>query len=237
MCRSRSVNISSALTMSLPKDLGMTGQQPNIALTIFFVPYILFEIPSNIMMKRLNPHIWLSICIFSFGIVVLAQGFVKSYGGLLATRFFLGLTEAGIFPGSFYLISFWYKHEEAQKRFTIYISSVILASAFGGLLASGIANMEGVRGLANWRWIFILEGIASIFVGFMSFFLVTDFPQEATWLTEEEKKFVIARTKADETHDVAITSNDIVTFFSDLKNYLGAMMYFCKYRLLARQKR
>ena len=223
--------------MSLPEDLGMTGQQPNIALTIFFVPYILFEIPSNIIMKKLKPHVWLSICILSFGIVSLAQGFVQSYGGLIATRFFLGLTEAGIFPGSFYLISFWYKHNEAQKRFTIYISSVILASAFGGLLASGIANMDGVRGLANWRWIFILEGIATIFVGFMSFLLVTDFPKEATWLTEKEKKFVIARTKADEAHTLTITSRDLVTFFSDPKNYLGAIMYFCKHRLLAQQKR
>jgi len=188
------------------------------------------------MMKKLNPHKWLSVCILTFGIIALAQGFVKSYGGLIATRFFLGLTEAGIFPGSFYLISFWYKHDEAQKRFTIYICSVILASAFGGLLASGIANMDGVRGLANWRWLFILEGIATIFVGFMSFFLVTDFPQEATWLTEKEKKFVIARTKADEVHTLNITSSDLVTFFGDLKNYLGALMYFCKYRLLARQK-
>ncbi|TAQ88185.1 hypothetical protein B7494_g3483 [Chlorociboria aeruginascens] len=221
------VNISNALTMGMPDDLGMTGQQPNVALTIFFIPYILMEIPSNIMMKNLNPHVWLSICIFLFGIIALAQGFVKSYGGLIATRFFLGLTEAGIFPGSFYLISFWYKHDEAQKRFTIYISSVILASAFGGLLASGIANMDGVRGLANWRWLFILEGIATICVGFVSFFLVTDFPQEATWLTAEEKKLVIARTKADEAHTITITSSDLVTFFSDPKNYLGAMMYFC----------
>jgi MFS family permease len=215
--------------MSLPEDLDMKGQQPNIALTIFFVPYILFEIPSNILMKKLHPHVWLSICIFSFGIIVLAQGFVKSYGGLLATRFFLGLTEAGVFPGSFYLISFWYKHEEAQKRFTIYISSVILSSAFGGLLASGIANMDGVRGMANWRWLFILEGIATLFIGLMAFFLVTDFPQEATWLTEEEKNFVIARTKGEVAHDTSMTisSKDLVAFFSDPKNYLGAMMYFC----------
>ena len=215
----------------------MTGQQPNIALTIFFVPYIIFEIPSNIMLKRLNPHIWLPICIFSFGIVVLAQGFVKSYGGLIATRFFLGLAEAGIFPGSFYLISSWYKYEEAQKRFTVYFCSVIASSAFGGLLASGIANMDGMRGLANWRWIFILEGIATILVGFVAFFLVTDFPEEASWLTEEEKKFVIAKTGADEVHTLILTSSDFFSFFSDPRNYLGAIMYFCKYRLFALQKK
>jgi len=237
MCVTRSINISAALTMGLPEDLGMTGLQPNIALTILFVPYILFEIPSNIMMRRLNPHVWLTICIFSFGIIVLAQGFVKSYGGIIATRFFLGLAESGIFPGSFYLISFWYKHDEAQKRFTIFISSVILSSAFGGLLASGIANMDGVRGLANWRWIFILEGIATIFIGFLAYFLVTDFPQEATWLTEDEKKFVLAKTKAYESRKISLTSSDVTSFFSDIKNYLGAIMYFSKYSPRAQQKR
>jgi MFS family permease len=226
---SLSINISAALTMGLPEDLGLKGQQPNIALTILFVPYIVFEIPSNIMMKKLNPHVWLSICIFSFGIIVIAQAFVKNYSGIIATRFFLGVTEAGIFPGSFYLISFWYKHEEAQKRFTIYISSVILSSAFGGLLASAIANMDGVRNLANWRWLFILEGIATILVGCMAFFLVTDFPQEAKWLTEDEKKFVLAKTKSYEAEKFAFTSGDFISFFSDIKNYLGAIMYFCKY--------
>lgn len=222
--------------MGLPEDLGLTGQQPNIALTILFVPYIIFEIPSNIMLKKLSPHVWLSICIFSFGIIVIAQGFVKNYSGIIATRFFLGLTESGIFPGSFYLISFWYKHEEAQKRFTVYISSVILSSAFGGLLASGIANMDGVRGLANWRWIFILEGIATMFVGGMAFFLVTDFPQEATWLTEDEKKFILAKTKSHEPEKFSLTSRDFAIFFRDVRNYLGAIMYFCKYHLPGRQK-
>lgn len=216
--------------MGLPEDLGLTGQQPNIALTILFVPYIVFEIPSNIMMKRLTPHVWLSTCIFSFGIIVIAQAFVQNYSGIIATRFFLGLAESGIFPGSFYLISFWYKHEEAQKRFTVYISSVILSSAFGGLLASAIANMDGVRGLADWRWIFILEGIATIFVGCMAFLLVTDFPQEAKWLTPEEKKFVLAKTKSYETERFSLGSTDLISFFSDIKNYLGAIMYFCKYR-------
>ncbi|KAF2657498.1 putative allantoate permease [Lophiostoma macrostomum CBS 122681] len=223
------INISAALTMRLPEDLHLTGQQPNIALTIFFVPYIIFEIPSNIMMKRLRPHLWLPICIFSFGIIVIAQGFVKNYSGIIATRFFLGLAESGIFPGSFYLISFWYKPDEIQKRFTIYISSVILSSAFGSLLASAIANMDGVRGLANWRWIFILEGIATVLIGCMAFFLVTDFPQEATWLTEEERKFVSARTKSHETEKLSLTFNDFISFFKDINHHLGAIMYFLAY--------
>lgn len=195
-------------------------------LTIFFVPYILFEIPSNLLMKKFNPHIWLSLSILLFGIIMLCQGFVQSYSGLLATRFFLGLCEAGIFPGSVYLISFWYRQEEAQMRFTIYYSSTILSGAFGGLLATAIANMNGVRGLSNWRWVFILEGILTILVGIASFFLVTDFPWEATWLSIEERELVLARTQTSQVHTVSVQRRDIVSFFRDAKNWLAAIMYF-----------
>lgn len=221
-----SVNVSNALTMGLTTELRLTGQQPNIALTIFFVPYVLFEIPSNVLMRKFNPHIWLSGSILCFGIIMLCQGFVRSYGGLLATRFFLGLTEAGIFPGSFYLISFWYKPEESQKRFTAYWSSTILAGAFGGLLASAISNMNGVQGLSNWRWVFILEGIVTVLIGIAAFFLVTDFPREATWLSSQEKELILTTTRADTVDTAPIAAKDVLIFLKSAKNWLGAIMYF-----------
>jgi MFS family permease len=216
------------LTLGIKTDLDLTGDKANTALVVFYAPYILFEIPSNILLKRLNPHVWLSGCIVAFGVVMLGQAFVKSYGGLIATRFFLGLAEAGVFPGSFYLISFWYKREESQKRFTVYWSSVILAGAFGGLLATAISKMDGMRGLASWQWIFLLEGIAAILVGIAAFFFTCDFPKEASWLTPEEKAFVIAKTKSDESHTVSITKQDYVDYFLDPKAWLGAVMYFCE---------
>ncbi|MCJ1475670.1 hypothetical protein MMC13_004333 [Lambiella insularis] len=220
------VNIANALTMNLPKDLGLTGNQANVALTIFYVPYVLFEIPSNIMIRRLKPHLWLSACILTFGTVMLAQGFVQSYGGLLATRFLLGLAESGIFPGSFYLISFGYKREEAQKRFTFYWCSVLVANMFRGLLASAIANMNGVGGYSNWEMVFILEGIATIFVGVAAFFFLGDFPDEAKWLTKDERAWVIARTTEDKGLVKRITMRDVLCFFSEIKHILGAIIYF-----------
>ncbi|MCJ1268728.1 hypothetical protein MMC22_008616 [Lobaria immixta] len=220
------VNISNALTMNMPSELHLVGQQRNIALTIFFVPYVLFEIPSNILLKRFSPHVWLSGCIFAFGIVMLCQGFVKSYSGLLATRFFLGLAEAGVFPGSFYILSFWYKREESQRRFTVFWCSVLAATAFGGLLASAIAKMDGIHGLSNWRWIFILEGMVTMLIAIAAFFLISDFPQEARWLTDEERKFVMARVGANEEQGGAVTSGSILAFFMDIKNIMGGIIYF-----------
>ncbi|CAJ2509180.1 Uu.00g142060.m01.CDS01 [Anthostomella pinea] len=220
-------NIANALTLGLPEDLGLTGQQPNTALAVFFVPYIIFEIPSNILMKIFTPHIWLSLCILGFGIVMIGQGFVKNFGGLIATRFFLGLFEAGIFPGSFYLISFWYKRQGSLKRFTIYFCSVLLASAFGGLLASAIAKMDGIRGLGSWRWIFILEGIVTVFVAVAAFFFVSDFPSDAKWLSLTEREFVLRSTREHESSTgTKVTRRDLAEFFKDPKNTLGAIMYF-----------
>ncbi|KAF1993459.1 putative allantoate permease [Amniculicola lignicola CBS 123094] len=220
------VNISNALTMGLAKDLHLTGNQPNIALTMFFVPYVLFELPSNVLMKKLTPHVWLSICVIAFGVAMLAQGFVRNFGGILATRFILGLAEAGIFPGSFYLISFWYKRDESQKRFTVFWCSVLVAGAFGGLLASAIAKMDGVCGLENWRWIFILEGLGTIVVGVVAFYLITDFPAQAPWLTDEERDFIIHRGGHRETQHRSLTLNDVGWFFMDPKRVLGAFMYW-----------
>ncbi|KAI0014723.1 putative allantoate permease [Xylariomycetidae sp. FL0641] len=221
-------NISNALTLSMPEELGLSGQQPNTALAVFFVPYIIFEIPSNMLMKKFTPHVWLSICMLGFGVVEIGQGFVQNYSGLLATRFLLGFFEAGVFPGSFYLISFWYQRQESLKRFALYFCSVICASAFGGLLATAIAKMDGIQGLSNWRWIFILEGILTVVVAAVAFFLISDFPSQAKWLTETEKEFVLKKTgEQDEaTHETKITGPDLVEFFKDPKNYLGAVMYF-----------
>jgi MFS family permease len=112
------VNIANAKSFSLTNDLNLTGVQYNTALTMFFIPYIIFEIPSNIFLKRLRPNVWLSLCMFLFGLVSICQGLVTSYGGLLTTRFFLGLFESGMFPGSFYLIGMWYKRSEAQRRYS-----------------------------------------------------------------------------------------------------------------------
>jgi hypothetical protein len=92
-------NVANAAIFGLQKDLGLSATQYSTALTVFFVPYVLFEVPSNIILKRLKPHVWLSLCMFLFGLVTVCQGLVQGYGGFITTRFFLGLFESGMFPG------------------------------------------------------------------------------------------------------------------------------------------
>ncbi|KAG0645324.1 MFS transporter prlL [Hyphodiscus hymeniophilus] len=223
------VNIANAKAFHLVKDLDLTGVQYNTALTMLFIPYVVCEIPSNILMKRLQPRIWLSGCMFMFGVVEVCQGLVQGYGGLLATRFFLGVFEAGMFPGCFYLIGMWYKRSEAQRRYSFFFSSTTLAGAFGGLLASAIGKMDGLRGCSGWRWIFILEGVLTCVVALFFFFLIPSFPEDASWLTPEERSYVKARLQVDQGRSAAerkITLRDVGKVFKDYKVILGGLMYF-----------
>lgn len=223
------VNISNANIYGMSTELKLDGDKYNVALVIFFVPYILAEIPSNILLKRFSPHLWLSACMFLFGLSTICQGLVHSYGGLLTTRFFLGLFESGMFPGCFYLIGMWYKRSEAQKRYSFFFSSTTLAGAFGGLLAAAIGKMNGMRGYLGWRWIFILEGTLTCVVAFIFFFLLPDFPEDSAWLTAEERNYVAARLRADQGRNAkerAIELRDVGNVFKDVKVWLGGINYF-----------
>ncbi|KAI1613684.1 retrograde regulation protein 2 [Exophiala viscosa] len=222
-------NVANAAIFGLQKDLGLSSTQYSTALTIFFVPYILFEIPSNVVLKRLKPNVWLSVCMFFFGLVTVCQGLVQGYSGFLTTRFFLGLFEAGMFPGSFYLIGMWYKRHEAQKRYTFFFASTTLAGAFGGLLASAIGKMNGMRGYLGWRWVFILEGCLTCVVAIIWVFVIPNFPEDATWLTEAEREYVKARLRDDQGKSAIerrITFRDVAQCFKDYKFILGWLMYF-----------
>jgi len=131
----------------------MKGNDYNVALFIFFVPYILFEVPSNILIKKVAPSTWLAGLMFFWGVITIGQGLITTNGGLQAMRFLLGFFESGFFPGCTYLISMYYKRYELQWRYNIFFTGSILAGSFSGLLAYAISHMDGVCGYAGWRWI------------------------------------------------------------------------------------
>ncbi|KAF9895109.1 hypothetical protein FE257_000011 [Aspergillus nanangensis] len=165
-------NIGNAKIEGLADDLGMDGLQWNIALSIFFVPYILLEIPSNILLKNFKrPSTYLGILIVCWGIVMTLTGVVKNWAGLMVTRVFLGVFEAGFFPGAVYLCTLWYMPKSLSTRLAFFYCISALSGAFSGLLAAAIAKMDGVGGYEGWRWIFILEGIVTVVLGYEIRFL------------------------------------------------------------------
>ncbi|KAI0822715.1 major facilitator protein [Trametes gibbosa] len=222
------VNVSNAVLFNLKQDLKLTGNQYNTGLVVFFIPYVLFEIPSNVFLKRFKPHVWLALSMLLFGLITVLQGFAQNFGGFVAARFFLGLAEAGFFPGCCYMLSMWYTRGEAQKRYSFFFSSTSLAAGFGGLLASAIGKLDGVRGYHGWRWIFILEGLLTMAVAVIAYFLLPDFPEDAEWLAADEKEFFKARLFEDvgssRSHD-PLTFRGVLTVLKDPKIIFGPLMY------------
>ncbi|KAL4922530.1 major facilitator superfamily domain-containing protein [Aspergillus aurantiobrunneus] len=185
-------NIGNAKIEGLDTDLGLDGIQYNIVLSIFFIPYVLLEVPSNMLLKNFKrPSVYLGILITCWGIIMTLTGIVQNFGGILVTRLLLGVFEAGFFPGAVYLCTFWYMPKELSTRLAIFYCASALSGAFSGLLAAGIAQMDGVGGQEGWRWIFILEGLATVVLGILCFFFLIDSPRlSAKWLSPEEIRYL-----------------------------------------------
>ncbi|KAI0272078.1 MFS general substrate transporter [Russula aff. rugulosa BPL654] len=181
-------SIGNAKVAGLTKSLHMTNNQFSVALTITYIPYILVELPMNLLMKRVGANVTLPIMVVLWGIVCACQGAVHSYRGLLICRFFLGAVEGGLFPGIVLLFSSFYKRHAMQLRISMMFSVTSLAGAFSGLLAFGIVNLNGKYGIAGWQWIFILEGAFTSAFGLATIFFVPASPRTIRFLTEEERE-------------------------------------------------
>jgi MFS family permease len=173
-------------------DLKLTSNQYSIALVVFFVTYVVFEPPSNMLLVRFKPSVYLPVIMTIWGVMAVIQDFKH----LVALRVLVGVFEAGFAPGILLIISSWYKKEEQSKRFGVYMSAAILSGAFGGLLAGAITGgMDGTGGLRGWRWLFLVEGAATIVWAICASFILLDFPANSKRLTERERAIAIARLR------------------------------------------
>ncbi|KIK75615.1 hypothetical protein PAXRUDRAFT_835598 [Paxillus rubicundulus Ve08.2h10] len=200
-------NIGNAKLDGLIKQLKLTGNQFNIALTMFFIPYSLLEFPSNLVIHVIRPSRWLSGLMVLWGLTMMLMGFVTTYPQLLGARVCLGVAEAGFYPGIAYYLTMWYPKYMYQYRVALFTAAAGLAGAFSGLLAYAISFMDGDGGLEGWSWIFILEGVATILIGLIAVFIMADYPSTATFLTTEERQFIIEKrgryNAQDDEHDIA----------------------------------
>jgi len=221
-------NIGNAKVDGLVKDLKMTNDQYNICLTVFFISYALFEPLTNIMLKKLRPSIFLPAIMIAWGICMVGMGLCHNFGGMVTARFFLGLAEAGLFPGVNYYLSCWYKRSEFGIRAAIFFSAAAFAGSFGGLLAAAIAKMKGVGGKPGWAWIFILEGLATVIVGIVSYWMVHDFPDEAKFLNPQDRARVLKRLRDDgqaSANHEEFKMEFLWASLKDWKTYLFAIIY------------
>lgn len=198
-------------------------------MSILFVTYLLFEVPSNLVLKLFTPSRWIAFIAFAWGVIATLTGLVDSYGALIACRLLLGVVEAGLFPGlNIYLTFFYTKHELALRVGYLFVSAAI-AGGLGGLLAYGIGHMDGVQGMNGWRWILIIEGLPSAVLGVVTLFALPNDAQSAYFLTDAEKQVMIIRREREYGHTASsqeFSKGDMMMAFKDWKVWAFCIAQF-----------
>lgn len=161
------------------------------------MPYIAAELPSNLILKKVGPRILLPTLCTAWGIVTILQSQAHTFSGLIACRFFLGLCEGGLFPGIVLYLSGFYRRHELQVRIALFFSAASLSGAFSGLLAAAIQQMDGVRGLRGWQWIFVLEGLFTACFGLFSYAILPNGPKNVLTFQPQHKEHCLHRLQLD----------------------------------------
>ncbi len=183
------INIGfAALTMN--KELAITSQQFGFAAGIFFPGYFLFEVPSNLLLHRIGARVWIGRILLSWGLVATLTGFIQSVHQLYAARFFLGLAEAGYFPGIVLYLTYWFRQRDQARTLALLLTGYPVTSILGGPISGFILDHAHWLGMGSWRWLLILEGMPAILLGFFTYFVLPNRPSDAKFLTREEREWL-----------------------------------------------
>jgi len=180
-----------ALTMN--REIGLTATQFGTGAGILFFGYCLFEVPSNLALYRFGARLWISRIMVTWGLVSAAMIFVKGPASFYLLRLLLGAAEAGFFPGIAYYIATWFPAEYRTRMLAWFLLAIPVSSVVSGPVSGLLLEMDGLAGLAGWKWLFLLEGLPCVVLGIAMLWLLTDRPEDAGWLTEEEKQLVNRR--------------------------------------------
>ncbi|QRD92491.1 permease of the major facilitator superfamily [Aspergillus flavus] len=192
------LNLAAAKLQGIMEDLNMTTQQFATAVSILFVGYLPFQIPSNLIITKISrPGMYICVAVVIWGCISAATAAVKTYGQLLAVRAILGVAEAVFFPGAIYYLSAWYTKKELGKRIAgLYIAQQV-GNAFGGLFAAAILQLDGAHNIAGWEWLFIIEGSATVGIGVVCACIMPEFPHNSRILSQIERDLAVWRIESE----------------------------------------
>ncbi|KAF8178649.1 major facilitator superfamily domain-containing protein [Mycena galopus ATCC 62051] len=224
------INLGAARTAGMGVALNLqVGARFSIATVLYFIPYILLQIPGNLVVRKFGARNYLGCCVIGWGAVQLGMAFVESWKSLALCRVLLGLFEASFFPAIFYIISSWYTRYEVQKRLAFFYLMSLTVSGFSPILAYVFSLLDGKRNIAGWSWIFIIEGSVTLFLGFAGFFLLPEFPESNKFLTADQTAFVLRRVESDRGDSVPdeITIRKVLHHLADWTLWAYGLMFMC----------
>jgi len=194
---------------------------------IFFLGYFFFEVPSNLLLQRIGAKKTLMRITIGWGLTSIAMMFVQTPQGFYFLRFLLGVFEAGFYPGIILYLTYWFPNGRRAKAFGLFMSASALAGVIGGPLAGYImTNLNGANGWQGWQWVFLLEGIPSVIAGLVTWFYLTDKPEQATWLTQRERDLVHADLEQD-AKALGHREHSLLASLKDSKIWLLIGVFFC----------
>ena len=183
-------NISVA-ALRMNADLGLTARMYGIAVGLFYVTYVLIEVPSNLILAHVGARRWIARIMITWGLVAAGMSLVNTPAQLYTTRLLLGAAEAGFTPGIIYYLSCWYPRSDRARAMSFFYIGATLASVIGLPLSGTLLKLDGVLGIAGWRWLFLLEGLPAVILAGVVLWYLPDVPAKAPWLTDSQKAWLI----------------------------------------------
>jgi MFS transporter, ACS family, tartrate transporter len=190
------VNVGFA-ALQMNQDLGLTPAVYGFGAGVFFLGYVLFEVPSNLVLARVGARVWIARIMITWGLLASAMMFVRGPVSLCVLRFLLGAAEAGFFPGMIYYLSGWYPAAERARAVARFMIAIPVSGVIGGPVSGALLRLDGWLGLEGWQWLFLLEGLPAVALGFLVLARLPDGPEEVGWLTSEERDWLARRLAAE----------------------------------------
>ncbi len=222
------VNVGFA-KLQMQSDLGLSDVVYGIGAGIFFIGYFMFEVPSNLLLQRFGAKIWIARIMIVWGVVSACMSLISSTTMFYVIRFILGMAEAGFFPGIILYLTFWYPRQYRARMVALFMTAIAISGVFGGPVSGWILKqMTGVADLRGWQWLFLLEGIPSVLVGFLVLYVLDDGPQKAKWLTSAEKDLLLQRLQEEEETKKleGVQNHTLRDAFSNPQVWLFCLVYF-----------
>lgn len=191
-------------SLQMNGDLGLTAKVFGFASSLFFVSYFLLEVPSNLAMQKYGARIWIARIMITWGLISAGTAFVQGANSLYVMRFLLGAAEAGFFPGVLLYLTYWLPSAYRARMVAIFMVAIPAANFIGSPLSGLLLSLDGWMGMRGWHWLFILEGVPAVLLGLACLFVLTDRPEQAKWLTDEQRSWLAKRLDEEASKKTAI---------------------------------
>jgi len=224
------VNVSFA-NLRMSADLGFSDRVYGLGVGMFYVTYVLFEIPGAVIAERWSARKWIARIMISWGMVTALTGFVHTAGQFYAARFLLGAAESSFFPAMIVYLTHWFRLRERGRAIACLYSAVPAASLIGSPLAGWLLGVHWPW-LAGWRWLFVLEGLPALVLGIITFFYLTDRPAQAHWLPAEERNWIVNELQAELTAKMKAQNDTIMEVFKERRILILVLAYLETMRLV-----